>query len=232
MRSTTSGRPSASMSATAIEAPAFSQGNQSGTGVKGVCIGNRSLGGGGGIPPQNPAAGQRPRGIRRPAGRRSCCRSGPGGGGNGSSPSCAIRCAIAGRASTSCGSAVHWTVSISPRKTSGSVRAAARNRVVVGSGAGGSRPSRSAASPRPAAGRPAPGSSSTARPRGRCARATPARTSQDRRGGRRRPAAAPARAIMPTLRPRPADGFVQAHASPTGGEAGDDRLARRRRSGG
>src|SRR5690349_16588595 len=62
MSSTTSGRPSASTSATAIEAPAFSQGNQSGTGVKGVCIGNRSLEGGGGIPPQNPAGGNAPGG--------------------------------------------------------------------------------------------------------------------------------------------------------------------------
>src|SRR6187200_3431461 len=42
MSSTTSGRPSASTSATAIEAPAFSQGNQSGTGLNGVCMGHRS----------------------------------------------------------------------------------------------------------------------------------------------------------------------------------------------
>ena len=68
MRSTTSGRPSASTSATLIQGtPAFSQGNQLGTGVKGVCISNRSLEGGW-ASHRRTRPGATPPGLRRPAG--------------------------------------------------------------------------------------------------------------------------------------------------------------------
>ena len=279
MSSTTSGRPSASTSATAIEAPAFSQGNQSGTGLNGVCMGHRSgPGGRSGNPTAEPvraATAERP----LPTEPDAATAPGPPGpavrlhlrlrlvSGERSEPATEVLDASGSKACNDSParspSGHRVDVRLSRRQPSmlpigaGRRRATGRRRAApsaarspagpappaaarctgrldqpaedVGIRAGGGEepgrrrvrggwardPRAARPSPRPAAGPPAPGSGSTARPRGRCARATPARTSRARRGGAATTCRSTCACSMPTLRPRPADGFVQAHASPT-----------------